>query len=133
VNHLHAAIIIAVLVSLLIVSEADALDSIEIRSAVGGTINGWSNLVDNTFTWNPQNFAGFFYDIKNDLGTETLKFVLTENNRLSGDNPYGITSPDTIGALMNCPGPTYSTRSPPTRIRYPTSSLSRFSWMTIVR
>jgi S-layer protein (TIGR01567 family) len=91
VNHLHAAIIIAVLVSLLIVSEADALDSIEIRSAVGGTINGWSNLVDNTFTWNPQNFAGFFYDIENDLGTETLKFVLTENNRLSGDNPYGIT------------------------------------------
>jgi S-layer protein (TIGR01567 family) len=49
-----------------------------------------SNLVDNSFTWNPQTFAGFFYDTKNDLGTETLKFVLTEDNKLSGDNPYGI-------------------------------------------
>ncbi len=45
---------------------------------------------DNTFTWNPQNFAGFFYDIKNDLGTENLKFTLTEGNKLSGDSPYGI-------------------------------------------
>jgi S-layer protein (TIGR01567 family) len=68
-----------------------AVPSVEVRGAVAGTINGQSNLVDNTFTWNPQNFAGFFYDIKKDLGTESLKFVLTENNKLSGDNPYGIT------------------------------------------
>jgi S-layer protein (TIGR01567 family) len=91
VNHLHAAVIIAMLVSLLIISEAEALDHIEVRGAVAGTINGQSNLVDNTFTWNPQNFAGFFYDIKKDLGTETLKFTLTEGNKLSGDYPYGIT------------------------------------------
>jgi S-layer protein (TIGR01567 family) len=68
-----------------------AVPSVEVRGAVAGTINGQSNLVDNTFTWNPQNFAGFFYDIKKDLGTENLKFVLTENNKLSGDSPYGIT------------------------------------------
>jgi S-layer protein (TIGR01567 family) len=69
-----------------------AVPSVEVRGAVAGTINGQSNLAaDNTFTWNPQNFAGFFYDIKKDLGTESLKFVLTENNKLSGDNPYGIT------------------------------------------
>jgi len=68
-----------------------AVPSVEVRGAVAGTINGQSNLADNTFTWNPQNFAGFFYDIKKDLGTETLKLVLTENDKLSGDNPYGIT------------------------------------------
>ncbi len=68
-----------------------AVPSVEVRGAVAGTINGQSNLAaDNTFTWNPQNFAGFFYDIKNDLGTENLKFTLTEGNKLSGDSPYGI-------------------------------------------
>jgi S-layer protein (TIGR01567 family) len=67
-----------------------AVPSVEVRGAVAGTINDQSNLVDNTFTWNPQNFAGFFYDIKKDLGTETLKFTLTEGNKLSGDSPYGI-------------------------------------------
>ena len=64
--------------------------ALEIRGAVAGTINGASNLVDNSFTWDPQNFGGFFYDLKKDLGTESLKFVLTENNKLSGDTPYGI-------------------------------------------
>ncbi len=54
----------------------------EIRGQVAGTVNG--------FTWNPQNFAGFYYDIKDGLGTETLEFTLTENNMLSGDSPYGI-------------------------------------------
>jgi len=67
-----------------------AVPSVEVRGAVAGTINGQSNLVDNTFTWNPQTFAGFFYDIKKDLGTETLKFTITEGNKLSGDSPYGI-------------------------------------------
>ena len=43
------------------------------------------------FTWNPQNFAGFFYDIKKDIGTEELTTALTEGNKLSGDAPYGVT------------------------------------------
>ncbi len=69
-----------------------AVPSVEVRGAVAGTINGQSNLVDgNSFTWNPQNFAGFYYDIKKDIGTETMKFDLTEGNKLSGDSPYGIT------------------------------------------
>jgi S-layer protein (TIGR01567 family) len=69
----------------------------EIRGAVAGTVNGVSNLdaADNSFTWNPQTFAGFYYDIKKDLGTENLKFVLTEGNKLTGDKigeaPYGAT------------------------------------------
>ena len=73
-----------------------AADFLEVRGAVAGTVNGASNLVDNSFSWNPQNFAGFFYDIKKDLGTETLKFVLTEGNKLSGDSPYGVTYTTTV-------------------------------------
>jgi hypothetical protein len=65
----------------------------EIRGAVAGTISGQSNLADNTFTWNPQNFAGFYYDMKKDLGTETIRFELSgdDGKTLSGDVPYGIT------------------------------------------
>ena len=40
-------------------------------------------------TWNPQNFAGFYYDIKDDIGTETLSTTLTDK-KLSGDSPYGV-------------------------------------------
>lgn len=55
----------------------------EIRGQVAGTVNGQSNLgYDSSFTWNPQNFPGFYYDINQELGTETLK--------LSGNNPYGF-------------------------------------------
>jgi S-layer protein (TIGR01567 family) len=69
-----------------------ATKTCEIRGQVAGTVNGMSNLgSDSSFTWNPQNFAGFFYDIKKDLGIEQLTIVLTEDNKLSGDAPYGIT------------------------------------------
>ena len=50
------------------------------------------------FTWNSQNFAGFYYDIKKDLGTEQLTTVLTEGNKLSGDAPYGVTYTTTAQA-----------------------------------
>ena len=59
-------------------------------------MNGADNLVDNSFSWNPQTFAGFYYDIKKELGTETLKFVLTVDNKLSGDAPYGVTYTTTV-------------------------------------
>lgn len=70
----------------------------EIRGAVAGTVNGQSNLVDGSYTWSPQNFAGFYYDIKKDIGTETLVTTLTEDNRLSGDAPYGVTYATTAQA-----------------------------------
>jgi S-layer protein (TIGR01567 family) len=41
------------------------------------------------FEWTPQNFAGFYYDIDDDLGTETLKTTITEGNKLQ--EPTGIT------------------------------------------
>ncbi len=40
------------------------------------------------FTWNAQNFAGFYYDIDDDLGTETLTTTITEGNKLN--EPNGI-------------------------------------------
>ena len=39
------------------------------------------------FEWNAQNFAGFYYDIDNDLGTERIITTLTEGYKLSGDAP----------------------------------------------
>jgi S-layer protein (TIGR01567 family) len=81
-------------IRLYLYESASNLNGTIIRGAVAGTINGQSNLIDgNSFTWNPQNFAGFYYDLKKDLGTENLKFVLSgdEGKMLSGDAPYGIT------------------------------------------
>lgn len=43
------------------------------------------------FEWNAQNFAGFYYDIDNDLGTERITTTITEGYKLSGDAPYGVT------------------------------------------
>jgi len=75
-----------------------AVDSVDIRGAVAGTVNGQSNLEGDSFAWNPQNFAGFYYDIKKDIGTETLVTSLTEGNKLSGDAPYGVTYTSTAQA-----------------------------------
>ena len=79
------------LVILLMIAFATiSVNALEIRGSVAGTVNGQSNLADNSYTWNPQNFAGFDYDIDHDVGTETLTTSLTEGNKLSGDTPYGI-------------------------------------------
>jgi S-layer protein (TIGR01567 family) len=53
----------------------------QVHSQVVGMVNGHNNL-GSSFTWNPQNFAGFYYDLNQELGTETLK--------LSGANPYSF-------------------------------------------
>ncbi len=55
-----------------------------------GTYELRGAVADADFTWNSQNFAGFYYDIDDDLGTETLTTTITEGNKLSGDAPYGI-------------------------------------------
>jgi S-layer protein (TIGR01567 family) len=76
-------------VMLAMISIASSAQALEIRGSVAGSINGQDNLAYGSFTWNPQNFAGFYYDIKKDIGTETLTTTLTEGNKLSGDMPYG--------------------------------------------
>jgi len=40
--------------------------------------------------WNPQNFAGFYYDLDRDVGTEVLTAAL-KDRKLSGSYPYGLT------------------------------------------
>ncbi len=42
------------------------------------------------FTWTPQNFAGFYYDLDSDTGTEMLSTTLVDG-KLSGSYPYGLT------------------------------------------
>jgi S-layer protein (TIGR01567 family) len=42
------------------------------------------------FTWNPQNFAGFYYDLDSDVGTEELTTTLNDS-QLSGSEPFGLT------------------------------------------
>jgi len=41
------------------------------------------------FTWTPQNFAGFYYDLDDNVGIEMLKATLSDG-KLSGDSPYGL-------------------------------------------
>ena len=57
-----------------------AVEKVEVRGAVATADT----------TWNSQNFAGFYYDIKDDIGTETLSTTITGEKKLSGDSPYGV-------------------------------------------
>jgi S-layer protein (TIGR01567 family) len=59
----------------------------EVRGAVFGTEPG---------NWNPQNFAGFFYDIKDNLGKENLVFVPDAANPRSLVADTGIAYTTTV-------------------------------------
>jgi len=50
-----------------------------------------------TYTWTPQSFSGFFYDLKNDVGTEKLTVKLQSSGRSidSGDLTYSTSAQDT--------------------------------------
>ena len=49
------------------------------------------------YTWTPQSFSGFFYDLKNDVGTEKLTIKLQASGRSidSGDLTYSTNAQDT--------------------------------------
>jgi S-layer protein (TIGR01567 family) len=49
------------------------------------------------YTWTPQTFSGFFYDLKNDVGTEKLTIRLQTSGRSidSGDLTYSTNAQDT--------------------------------------
>jgi hypothetical protein len=65
-------------VYLMIFLIAASSQALEIRGSVAGEINGASNLdSENAFIWNPQNFAGFYYDMDRDEGSETLTTTST--------------------------------------------------------
>jgi S-layer protein (TIGR01567 family) len=55
-----------------------AVDNVEVRGKVASAGE----------TWTAQNFAGFYYDIDDDIGTETLTTVITDNKL---NEPDGVT------------------------------------------
>ncbi|MDQ1261565.1 MAG: hypothetical protein QG575_746, partial [Euryarchaeota archaeon] len=57
-----------------------------------------SQVATGDFEWNPQNFAGFYYDLDRDVGTEVLTVAL-KDGKLSGSYPFGLTYQTT--AQMN--------------------------------
>ncbi|HRW82108.1 MAG TPA: S-layer protein domain-containing protein [Methanothrix sp.] len=54
---------------------------VEIRGPVATVENG-------AYTWGPQEFAGFYYDIDDDIGTESITLTITDGDIL--DEPNGI-------------------------------------------
>jgi S-layer protein (TIGR01567 family) len=62
-----------------------------------GTYEIRGSVATGDFEWNPQNFAGFYYDIDDDLGTEKIATIITEGNKLQ--EPYGIVYTTTV---QNC-------------------------------
>jgi S-layer protein (TIGR01567 family) len=59
-----------------------AVDKVEIRGQVA----------TGNFEWNAQNFAGFYYDIDDNLGTEKITTTITEGNKLQEPNGVAYTT-----------------------------------------
>jgi len=75
---LIATLLIIVILHFMNFSVADELNNLEIRGEVATS----------NFEWNAQNFAGFYYDIDDDLGTEKITTTITEGNKLQ--EPSGV-------------------------------------------
>jgi S-layer protein (TIGR01567 family) len=61
-----------------------------------GTDRIWRDGIDsNPYTWDQQSFSGFFYDLKNDVGTEKLTITLSGRSIDSGDLKYSTLAQDT--------------------------------------
>ena len=63
-----------------------------------GTDRVWREGIDSSvYTWTPQTFSGFYYDPKNDVGTERLTVRLRSPGRIidSGDLRYITEAQDT--------------------------------------
>ncbi|OPY53517.1 MAG: hypothetical protein A4E49_01353 [Methanosaeta sp. PtaU1.Bin112] len=55
----------------------------------------FSQAATGDFECNPQNFAGFYYDLNSNTGTEVMTATLT-NGMLSGSYPYGLVYQTTV-------------------------------------
>jgi S-layer protein (TIGR01567 family) len=80
------------------VADADALRFAPIVQRTGiydvrGTVIDPSTT--NEFTWTPYNFEGFYYDIDNDVGTESLKATI-KGNRIDEKDLIYTTSPQPV-------------------------------------
>jgi len=74
------AITFTAIIALLFSAAASAADVVEVRGEVKTVVDG------DTSTWAPDNFAGFFYDIDDGIGTERLDLTITGNKI---DEPKG--------------------------------------------
>jgi S-layer protein (TIGR01567 family) len=71
----------AVVVLLLSAMAASAVNSTEVRSTVAEVVDGA------TFEWDVSNFPGFYYDIDDNIGTETISVTFTDGTL---EEPNGV-------------------------------------------
>jgi S-layer protein (TIGR01567 family) len=79
-------------------SENENKESTEETSTETGTDRIWREGISPLeYTWTPQTFSGFFYDLKNDVGTEKLTVKLQSSGRSidSGDLTYSTSAENT--------------------------------------
>ena len=75
------AITLTALVLLLASAMAvSAVDKVEIRGPVADVVD-----TVEPYVWGPQEFAGFYYDIDDDLGRESITMTITDGNVLDED------------------------------------------------
>jgi S-layer protein (TIGR01567 family) len=65
-----------------------------------GTYNVRGTVIDpsltDEFTWTPYNFEGFYYDINDDVGTETLQATISGGNKITSGDLIYTTSPQPV-------------------------------------
>jgi len=92
------AILMAALMVLSFVSVASAADTIEIRSPVFETSSDVNRNISNltTFSTDYKDFAAFFYDVDDDLGSEKIEILMTSTDDTipEGDLVYTATMQD---------------------------------------
>ncbi|WP_369424862.1 S-layer protein domain-containing protein, partial [Methanothrix sp.] len=75
------------LIAVIMTLASSQVDGLEIRGAVQDVVDGA------TVTWNPQNFAGFYYDIDDGIGNEQITMTITGNKL---EEPNGIKYTTTV-------------------------------------
>jgi S-layer protein (TIGR01567 family) len=59
-------------------------------AVVGAQVDIRGTVATGTNTWTADNFAGFYYDIDDNIKTESLTATVTDGNKLSGDQVDGV-------------------------------------------
>jgi len=70
---------------IMLFTSAMAVSAVDDENVIRGPV---ATVVDATYTWGPQEFAGFFYDIDDNLGTEQITMTIT-GDALAEDVPAG--------------------------------------------
>ncbi|MDM7935031.1 MAG: S-layer protein domain-containing protein [Methanothrix sp.] len=79
------------------ITESVAEESTSSEEEVGTDRIWREGISPEIYTWTPQSFSGFFYDLKNDVGTERLTVRLQRSSRSidSGDLTYSTSAQET--------------------------------------